>query len=367
MPEKIVYSQAQKNMIWASLTKKHIQKLPSVAIDESNTYSFDIPKSRYLSKVGVLIEGTFKLIHASETTATLKRFAPYEWLTGIKVDINNGFSPFKTNGKGLYLFNLLNPNTYNMKSVISNDLTPSRTTEVCSVAATSSASSSGVTNTLKMYLELPLTINDRDPVGMINTQDQSTNVNVTMDFGNLVSSLLGTTTGFTSGTHSFTCTPFVESFTIPANPISQNPLEPLLDLQTLKLVQSESKTVSATGEETLKLPIGTTYRRIIFDIHSSNTGLTDAQVTNFMIAQNQADKPLNITGKQLQAINQNNYGWVLPDGIWVFDFTYQGSPNYGGSRDYIDTQNLNEFWAMIQMGTTGTINYHYESLVRLGG
>jgi hypothetical protein len=58
-------------------------------------------------------------------------------------------------------------------------------------------------------------------------------------------------------------------------------------------------------------------------------------------------------------------GANIPTGTFVFDFTDQGFMNYGGSRDYINTNGLNEFWIKCQMGATGTVRAIYETMTKL--
>lgn len=355
------YSQMEKNMLFAQLTRQNQQKEPSFAVTESNIYRFTLPQTRYTSKIMLHFYGTFDVTHASATTWTPVRHAPYALLSNITVDMNNGFAPYKTSGIGAYLNNLARPTNYPFRNV--ETTTANRAMTKIS-PATGSAGSGGVTNYISFVVELPLTINDRDPIGLVMTQNSETHVTVEINMGTILG-LFATTTGYSISNISIACTPMIESYTIPINPISANPDEPLVDLQTIKLVQEQVFTISATGEYTIKLPIGTTYRRVFLDFYSGNTALTDAQVTNFMLSLNQADTPYNITGRQLQALNEIQLGYTLPAGVFLFDFSYLGFVNYGGSRDYIDTQNLNEFWIKAQTSATGTVRTVYESLVRL--
>jgi hypothetical protein len=47
-------------------------------------------------------------------------------------------------------------------------------------------------------------------------------------------------------------------------------------------------------------------------------------------------------------------------GYFAFDFSTQGIANLGGSRDYIDTEKLQEFWLKINFkNLTGNSNYVY--------
>ncbi len=365
MENKIVtYSQLQKDNYFANETFRNLQKEPSITLSEDNVFRFTLPQTRYTSRIFLLIRGTFDLTHASDTTwnAVRHREAPWNLIKNIKVDLNNGFAPFNVSAYGNYLNNLCNPQNDHLRF----DTTDSATNRNA-VVLTDVAASGGDSNTFQMLIELPLQINKRDYWGLINTQDPNLNVTVEITTGN-AEDLFTSTTGYTVGTPSWTCTPLIESFTIPVNGLEgAAPNEPLIDLSVLKLLQEQTFTISATGEYIIKLPVGQWYRRIILDFHSSGTALTNAQVTNFILALNQADQPINITSYQLSALNHMQIGESanIPAGAFILDFTDQGFLNYGGSRDYINSAGLNELWIKAQMGTTGTVRAIYETLTKI--
>lgn len=355
------YSQTMKNAIFSKGARKHIHTLSAKSVGESSNVQWEIPKSRYLQSILLLIEGTFIVTHATETTWSPKRLSPYRWLTSVSLNINNGFSPFKISGEGAYIMNLVNPRNTAWSTIATSAST--RGMNILTGTADTSGNG-GSSNTIKFMLELPLTINDRDYVGVINAADPTTNIVLEIDSGTILS-LFATTTGFTISSVSITATPYVISMSIPDNPISKNPREHLLDLSMIKLVHGQSKTIGTIGEDINNLPRGTIYRKFFVDLHSSDTPLTDAQMTRFKFSLNQADSIVDMTGKQLQSYNQKQFGYSLPAGIWGFDFSYQGNPNYGGQRDLIDSDSLNEFWAQLTFGTTATYNYYYECLARM--
>ena len=353
------YNQRDLDAIFSSLTRKHVHKLASKSVGESSNVQWEIPKNRYLSKIRLMVEGTFTVTHATETTWTSKAFAPQRFVNNINLNINNGFSPFKTTGIGAYLMNLVNPRNTGYSTQATS--ATSRANNIL----TGVASSGGTSNTLKFTLELPLCINNRDYMGIINAGDPTTNIILEIDSGTILD-LFATTTGFSISSIAITATPVVETLSIPDNPLTpKNPRTHLLDLSLIKLVHSQSKTISASGEEIINLPRGTTYRKLIVYAHASNTGLTDAEISRFQIALNQADTIFDATGKQLGSINEIELGDALPAGVWVFDFTYQGNPNYGGTRDYIDSESLNEFWMKLQFETSASLNYYYETIAKM--
>lgn len=352
-------SQQVKNAIFSKGTRKHIHPLASKAIGESSNVQWEIPKARYITSIFLLVEGTFTVTHASATTWTASRLSPHRFLTNVSLNINNGFSPFKVSGEGAYLMNLINPANTGFSTLATLAATRGAN------CLTGTAASGGSSNTIKFLVELPLSINERDYVGVINAADPTTNIVLEIDSGTILS-LFSSTTGYTISSVSITGTPYVVSLTIPDNPIQgKDPREHLLDLTKIKLVHGQSKTISATGEDINALPKGTTYRKLIIDCHSSGTALTDAEISKFKISLNQADALIEMTGKQLQSYNQKQLGYALPAGVWVFDFSYQGFSNYGGQRDLLDTDSLNEFWAVLTFGATCTYNYYYETIARM--
>jgi hypothetical protein len=363
MPEvQKVYSETELENEFRNKTFKNLQKEPTITLTEDSTFRFSLPNTRYTSRVYLLVRGTFDLTHASATdwNAVRHREAPWNLIKKIKLDLNNGFAPFTVSAYGNYLINLCNPQNDHLRF----DTTDSATNRAA-VVLTDVAASGGDSNTFQMLIELPLQINKRDFKGLINTQDPNLQVTVEIETGN-AEDMFTSTTGYTVGTPSWTCTPFIESFTVPANTLT-DPTTPLIDLTTIKTVMEQTWTISASGEFIVKLPIGQWYRRVILDFHSSGTALTAAQITNFIMALNQADQPLNLSSYQLAALNHQQIGETaeFPEGSYLFDFTDQGFLNYGGSRDYINTNGLNEFWIKCQLGTTGTVRAYYETLTKL--
>ena len=56
----------------------------------------------------------------------------------------------------------------------------------------------------------------------------------------------------------------------------------------------------------------------------------------------------------------------FPKGVYIFDFSSGGNiTNYGGTRDYIDTEKLTEFWIRTTTTTTGSVKVVSECLARL--
>lgn len=343
-------SPAERNARFAMATRQNWQMLPAISGELNSTISFNLPKVRYLSKVRLLVEAVITATHASNTTYTPAPFAPFSLLRKVSMDINNGFSPFKLSGKELYLYSLIrnNAGVYDVKN-------SGRGRVVQGVTA----GASGEANTVRFVADLPVNVNDRDPIGMILLQNEETVVTVTVDFAD-VEGLAPATSGYTFAVSNIKVTPMVETFSLPVARDAQP------DISVLKLVHSTTQTISGSGVQTLALPVGNTYRKLAVYIEDSSGGESDADISgNFELVMNQADIPYNIKPSVLAAINQEQFDTILPQGLYVFDFSYQGLSGYGGSRDFIDTERLTEFWFRFNASAAGRITAIYETLSRL--
>lgn len=352
-------SPAQRAQFFAQMTRQHMQMRPAVAGAENATVSFNLDKVRLTSKILLLIEGTVTVTHASATSYNAAPFAPFSFLRNVNVEINNGFKPFTVSGREIYW--------YNLARAFGNQIVPTIAAAASLPARTrnylgNTASAGGTANPMQMVVELPLALNERDPIGLLLTQNEETVVTVSVSFGAGADLLASGQSGYTVAVSNLTVTPMVESFSIP--PIK----EAFPDISILKLVQSTKQAVTGAGPFTLKLPVGLTYRKLLVFIEDSNGGVADTAFSgDFQLVLNGADYPYQIHPKMLAALNQVQYNQALPQGLYVFDFTYQGLTNYGGARDYIDTERLTEFWFKFPATAAGNVTAVYELLSRLRG
>lgn len=338
------------------LTRQHIQASPSFTLAEGETKTFELPKTRLLSKIQLLVEAVVNVVHASSTAGTAHAFSPWLLLDHVKVDLNNGFTPYRLNSKALAIYNRMSkPNSF-----ILDPATSGRGRVVQNFASAASGDG-GVDNTIRMLVDLPIAINDRDPIGLILLQHPQVLGTVEVKAIDDIATIITDTTGFTVTLESMTVTPVVHTFSIPAD----NRFLP--DVTLLKMVQSYEYTIGSTGDNIIPLPCGNTYRKFAFYLEDgSGNPVLDSELSgNFELSFNQAKSPYQIPVKVLSAMNQEQYGDTLPDGVWVFDFTYQGFANYGGARDYLDTENLTELWLHFSAAETGKATIITERMARM--
>lgn len=343
-------SPAQRAALFAQATRQNIQPLPAIAGAEDSTVSFNLHKVRLTSKLRLMVTATLTATHATETSYTPAAFAPWTLLRRVVVEINNGFGPYNLSGRELYFYNLTRGDAGTLARQTSGR-------GRCVQGLT--ASSSGTANTVRFVVDLPFTLNDRDPMGLLLTQNQETVVSCQVDIAN-AAAIAPASTGYTFALSNIVITPIVETFSIPITP------DAFPDLSILKLVHSKREAIDGAGVVTVSLPVGNTYRKLIVFVEDASGGVADSDISgNMELVFNEADIPYRIPPAALAAINQEQFDTTLPQGLYVFDFSYQGLANYGGARDYIDTERLTEFWLRFTAANAGNVTVVYETLSRL--
>jgi hypothetical protein len=191
-------------------------------------------------------------------------------------------------------------------------------------------------------------------------QNEATLVNIICDIAN-DNDLLDNASGYTVDIVSLEVTPLIETFTVP------NDKNAFPDISVIKLVSSRSESFLGSGQNIIKLPTGTIYRKMILYVTDTDgVPFEDSDITsNIDLVFNQADTNYSYKAESLAHLNNKQLGYTMPKGMYVFDFTYQGFTNYGGVRDYIDTEKLTEFWVRFNSTKAGKMVIVNEVITRL--
>ena len=330
MAEVRQISAAQRAQNFAAATRQNLHMLPSKTLNNlGESVQFNYPKARLLGK-------TFVKVDVNLDGAPLKNFTnelkPYEIIRRISLSLNNGFEPFVINGRDLALLNMVRMN------------------ETKKLGATATDEDSNYS----FMIELENTLNQRDASSLILLQNESTQVTLSID--------LATTLGDIMPGASFdSCkiTPMLQTWTIP------NYTDAFPDLSVIKLTKSRTETISGSGEHVVKLDVGTIYRKLVFYVTDEDGNGIDLD-TNIELIYNTADTPISIDAKMLRFKNTSDFGFEFPKGMYVFDMSgYAGFSGYGGSRDFIDTERLSEFWVRFTTSEGCKITTIQENLSRL--
>lgn len=354
MAEKTLTVQ-QRNALFAQATRENWQGLAKKSVKSGATsVEFQIPKARLLSKILVDVDIEYKLKHASSTPLTTDKFFPYLPIRRVSLDLNNGWSPFVIGGKELAILNAIRMNSTIVYPQSSNDV------GYCYCPDKLKSSSAGTVNKMRCTLELPLTLNDRDPVGIILAQNNETNIELKIDFAS-EADFIGNASGYTVTDVNITVQPSCQSFSIPAIQ------EAFPDISVIKLVTSRVQSFVGNGQNVVDLATGTIYRKLAFMVEDMDgVPFADEDFTsNIELVFNTADVNYSIPAKTLRHWNESQFNIAQPKGVYVFDFSFNGISNYGGTRDYIDTSKLTMFQLRFNSNKSGRIRIINENLARL--
>lgn len=343
---------AQRAAYFNASTRENIHTIgKQTATGELANMTFTFPKARLLSKVYLDVTATVKVKGTAGKVADIDVLTPYKVLKRVGISLNNGFDPFVISGEKLALLNLIQMHP--------NMVIPAATGTNCTFDGLT-ASTEGTSNTFNFCLEVPLTINEASNTGLILLQNAETMVQLSIDTAAPADVLKKD--GYTVEVEKVEVKPTLVSFTIPS--VEQA----FPDLSVLKLVSAKTEEFVGSGENIVKLNVGTIYRKLVLYITDKDGNpVEDADITsNIQILFNQADTPYNVDPRTLRYINAAHLGMTMPKGVYMFDFSSQGQmANVGGSRDLIDTERLQEFWVKFSTTEGGKITVISENLTRL--
>ena len=350
MSEKLTAQ--QRANLFAMSTRQNLQMMAKQTVTTPSTsVQFTLPKARLLSNIFVKVKAKIKVTHATATSIKNTALAPYRLIRRFSLDLNNGFSPYSISGDGLALLNMIQPNANMIMDV----------SDYYNCPEEFKASANGTENEIVFTVQLPATLNQRDPVGLILLQSEQTVTDLRVDVGTPAEMYTEGAEGYTIDLVSMEIMPMLETFSIPANGNA------FPDLSVLKLCQDRTDTITSAGQQIVKLSTGTIYRKLILFI-TDETGAPatpEFVASNIELVFNQADCNYSINPEMLRAKNCYDLGHELPAGVFIFDFSNQGFANFGGTRDYIDTEKLTEFWVRFNTQGKGKVKIVSECLARL--
>ena len=351
MSEK-TYTPQERAMRFNKSTRQNLQGMAKQMVTAPyNTMEFQLPKNRYLTNIWVRVKAKVKVKHASGTALPVKALNLYNIVRQYTLDLNNGFKPFSVGGASLAMMNMIQPKA-NMLLEAS---------DYYNCPATLKASAAGTDNEFAFTVQLPVTLNERDFVGIIMLQSEQLTAHLRLDIGAPSDMFEKAPEGYTLELVSVTAEPTLETFSIPADPTARP------DITMLKIINDRAETITSAGDQIVKLTCNQLYRKLILFAtdENGNPATPEWFTSNIQLLFNEVDCNYNISPEFLRAKNAYDLGHATPDGMYVFDFSGQGFPNFGNSRDFIDSKGLTEFWVKFNTAGKGKVRIISETLSRL--
>lgn len=298
----------------------------SVSSGGADRLIWNLPKSGILSsiylKARVTVTGTLSNQNPLGGAAIIDR---------VRVNVNSGVDLINLTGPGYHYGIAYLLNEYGLGAVSPN--------AQAAIAANT---------TYVLDLWLPIAVNNRDPIGMVLLQSEQVAVQ-------LVVETLAAGQVATGATLSGSVTPYLETYTVPADPGDLPPLN------IAHQILEETTGITATGDFTYYWPRGGQYLAIIHMLGIAAGGGTD-KWSQCRIRVNQSDtievhEPA--TQDFLFSLNVTGAGTglaVRPKGVMLLDFIgTSGLGTYGLARDMINSALVTDIATVITVTATDTL------------
>lgn len=339
-------------------TRQNFLELKQQSVALGEPISFTFKKVGYGARLFLRVEGTMTLTAADAAIAMKDEHdnRPFALFREIRISVNDGFKPVIASGQLLSALNIVSTPgaAYDVPAA---SLVPAVSGNPVYQFATV-ASSGGTANTWAFTLEVPLQINDLDPVGLLLLQNDKVEITVDIDVES-ASNLFTLTSGETAA-FSGTVYPLIEFFSVPQDPKDRPPAG-----FAHRLIE-EKVAIDSTGDAVVALKGGATYLRTISRVilNAAPAGFTD--IEKLQLAYNASSFPYDITYKSMLMMQRRRYGRDLPKGVHAWDWMYNGIPSYGTSRDWVNTATISDFEQIIRVAGSATLggNNNYVKILR---
>lgn len=316
-------------------TRRKVIKLPEIArpVGGGSSTAVTLPKTGLLSgiylRIGVTVAGSISAPNALGAASILRR---------VRLTANSGIDIYNTSGAGYQ---------YLLRECLGTELIDP------SGQSTARSAVTATTFTLDMYIPVAMQSPMRDPVGLINLQNEGTLIQLLLDWEADATVATGATVTVQ------TCTPYLILFTVPVDPADWPPLN------MIHQILEDQQVIAAAGDSTYNWPRGNTYLQML---HGAGIGASGADnFTNVAIRLNQSDYLLTVPPTFLDLEHRLIRGRARPAGGIYFDLAAtSGLGLYGSMRDLLDSARVTDLATVIAASAAGTLYTVRRQLVLLG-
>lgn len=314
-------------------TRRKVTQLPPISKPAGGGVAtiVNLPRVGLLQALYLNITGT-----VAGTLSAPNAFGFSSIIQNITLSINSGISLFSMSGPG-YNY-LLRPYQY-----LGADPVPQNTGR-SAVTATS----------FNLDMIIPVSMNPRDPLGLIMLQSEQTLVTLNCTF-------LADSSVATGATVSCTITPYVVWFTVPANQ------KDWPNLSVAHQVLEDQQSVPATGQFTYNWQRGNIYLQTVHGLGFGASGADDFSHAQLRV--NQSDYVYDCD-PGLYNLESNAFTIAEQRLAGVVPFNLIGTAGMGAfdqTRDTIDSSQLTDLATVLTATATGTLYTMRRQLVPIGG
>lgn len=214
-------------------------------------------------------------------------------------------------------------------------------------------------NTFMFPVEIPFINNDKDMLGLLLLQNGTTQVTVEIQWNQAYSpnglNAPVKTTGDSKIEVTGNVVPVLESFTIPNLPQEQVMAILKPHLSFMNIWKSEYEAITSTAPLMKKLERGSIYTKVAHNVVMN--GVRDSKaISQLLVKYRGVETPVYLPRNHQLYMQRRNYGFDLPDGLFVHDYDRSfGIEEFGDMRDYIDSRSLTELVSQLNFDSSYTV------------
>jgi hypothetical protein len=286
-----------------------------------------LPQTGYLANLYINVTANITIPAAPSGNWATFPALPWAFIRKLRVFTSETVEIVNVSGWGLFLSNLTDYQATNMSL---DPLSYLNTTGVAALYTTKSGALVAGTYPITFSLKVPICTDDAMMLGLLNTQNNDVRVFLEItpaNPGDLVS--VG---GTLPTVLSMVATANVEFYTIPPSGVDF-PNQVFVSSLTEQILP-----VLNTGDWTATIPLGNIYTKILGVNELPNAQINDNTINNISIFYAQAVRPYYETYYNHLVRNKFRYGFVVPDGMFCYDFTGgAGGPPQWDPRDFMNS------------------------------